>query len=318
MALDFDKFLASFLPQIPKKMYSQVAKSSPTMAAVMRKGATWDSGGDTFQPHIKHKHSTAVGSYKGYDTLDITPQDTRAAAEFKLKQYYSSIIFNGYEEAASSGENAVFKMAEIAVKDAEEAIRDKFATDLFGNGTGNSNKALLGLAAAVDDGTNVGTYGGIDRATNTFWKSQVDFTAAALTVARMRELYMKCVRGGNTNRPDFIVTDLNQWNNYAELIDGKTNIQQPTGKLTDVFANLGFAQLSFMGVPVVYDEYCSANTIFMLNSETTQLHTKPGRNFKPSEMVKISNMDAKAGQIFWAGELICTEPRANGKLTATA
>jgi hypothetical protein len=31
-------------------------------------------------------------------------------------------------------------------------------------------------------------------------------------------------------------------------------------------------------------------------------------------MVKPANMDARVGQIFWAGELICNEPRANGKI----
>lgn len=311
---NFDKFLASFLPKIPKVMYNNISKASPMMYMLMRLKKQWDSGGDTIKPHLKHKQATNVGSYQGYDTLDITPQDTRTDAEFKLKQAFASIIFNGYEDAASNGELAIFKMAEIATTDAEEALKDWFAQKLFGDGTGNSGKDILGLKAAVDDGTNVASYGGITRSTYPFWKSQYDGAAAALTIPKMRNIFTKCSRGGMENKPDFIVTDLNQWNKYAELVDGKTTIQQPLGKIGQEFANLGFTQISFMGVPVVYDEYCPANTMYFLNSKSLQLWTKPGRDFKPSEMVKPPNMDARVGQIFWAGELICTEPRANGKI----
>lgn len=311
---NFDKFLASFLPKIPKKMYDQIMKSSPLMYMIMKQKETWDSGGDTIKIHLKYRHATNAGSYRGYDTLDITPQDTRTDAEFKLKQMYASIIFNGYEEAASRGELAIFKMAAIAMEDAESALKDLFAQRLFLDGTGNSSKDFLGLKAAVDDGTNVGTYGGILRSTYTWWKSQYDGTAEANSVTKMRNIFTKCSRGGMENKPDFIVTDLIQWNKFAALVDGKTTIQQPLGKIGEQFANLGFTQISFMGVPVVYDEYCPAGTMWFLNSKTLQLQTKPGIDFKPTEMVKPPNMDAKVGQILWAGELICTEPRANGKM----
>lgn len=311
---NFDKFLASFLPKIPKKMYDNIMKSSPALYQIMKQKTPWDSGGDTIKIHLKYKHATNVGSYQGYDTLDITPQDTRTDAEFKLKQLYASIIFNGYENAASSGDLAIFKMADIAASDAEAALKDLFIRLMFLDGTGNSAKDLLGLKAAIDDGTNVGTYGGILRSTYTWWKSQYDGAAAALTVVKMQNIFVKCSRGGMENKPDYIVTDLNQFLKYLALVDGKTTIQQPLGKVGQEFANLGFTQVSFMGVPVVYDEYCPANTMYFLNSNTLSLYTKPGIDFKPTEMVKPANMDAKVGQILWAGELICQEPRANGKM----
>lgn len=314
MASSFDKFIASFLPKIPKQMYNQIKKSSPLMYMLLKNDKKWDSGGDTIKPHLKYKEATNRGSYRGFDTLDVTPQDTRTDAEFRLKQLYASIVFSGYEEAASRGELAIKKMAQVAFEDAESALKDLFAQQIFGDGTGNNGKDLLGLAAAVDDGTNVATYAGIDRSVYDFWKAQYDGAATALTVARMRQIFTKCARGGMKNAPDFIVTDLDTWNKYAELIDGKTNIQQPVGKLGKEFANLGFVQLSFMGVPVVYDEYCPANTMYFLNSDTIQLWTKPGLDFKPTELVKPPNQDAKVGQILYAGELICTEPRANGKI----
>lgn len=312
MASSFNKYFASWKDHIPKKMYDNISKRSPTLAALMKDKKEWDQGGDTIRPHIKYAHSTAVGSYQGYDTLNITPQSTRTDAEFRMKQLYASIIFNGYEEAASRGENAVFKMAEIAMKDAEDALTNLMSTQIFSDGTGNSGKDLLGLKAAVDDGTNVATYAGINRSTYTWWKAQVNLSVGAATIAKLRTLYTACVRGGMQNAPDFIVAGLDAWNHIATLLDSKQQINTQTNDMGKMFANFGFPYINFMGIPIVYDEYCPTDELYMLNSETIQLWNKPGMNFKPTEMVKIPNMDAHAGQILFFGEIICTEPRANG------
>ncbi|ALA68958.1 hypothetical protein GT50_01295 [Geobacillus stearothermophilus 10] len=319
MALNFDKFLASWLPLIPKKMYDNISKSSPTMYMLMRKKKTWDEGGDIIRPHIKYKHTSTRGSYSKYDKLNINPDDTRTAAEFRMKQLYATIRFNGYEEAADKGDLAVHKLVAAALDDAEASLKDLFAQQIFGDGTGNSGKDLTGLKAYVDDGTAVAVYGGIDRATNPWWKANVKKSAnnKVLDIKQMREVFAKCSRGGMENKPDFIVTDLNTWLQYAELVDGKTTIQQPLGKVAEEFANLGFAQLSFMGIPVVYDEYCPAYTMYFINSNTFQLYGKPGRMFTTSEIVKIPDEDSKVGQIFFAGEFVGTEPRANGRLDLT-
>lgn len=315
--LDFDKYLASLLPLIPKKMYDNVEKSSPLMKAFLSKKKTWDEGGDTIRPHIKHKHAENRGSYTGYDKLNIDPQNTRTAAEFKMKQLYASIVFNGYEEAADKGELAVHKLVATAVDDAETTLKDLFAQQVFGDGTGNNGKDLTGLKAYIDDGTNIAKYGGIDRATNAFWKANVATFANDYSnlLAVMKQQFAKSSRGGMDNRPDLIVTDLDTWLAYSELVDEKTQINQPLGKLGKEFANLGFVQQSFMGVPVVYDEYAPAGTIYMINSNTFQLWGKPGRQFQPSEIVKPADQDAKIGQIFFAGEFVGTEPRANALIT---
>lgn len=311
---NLDKMYASYKAEIPKKMHNQISKSSPTMLALMRKDETWDQGGDVIQPHLKYKRSTTNGSYKGYDTFDITPQDTRTSAMFYMKQLYGNFTISGYEEAADKGDNAVFKLLKIAMEDAEEDLKDKFATQIFGNGTGNGGKDILGISAAVDDGTNVATYAGINRTTDTWWKANYNGTTGALNTAKMRNMFMNCTRGGKENKPDLIVCDQQTWEWYAQVIDGKTNIQQPLGKLSEAIANLGFAQLSFMGVPVVWDEYCPVNTMYFLNSNTMQFWTKPGRKFSPTNLKEVPNGDFKVGQILWAGELICAEPRKNGVL----
>lgn len=311
MATSFNKYFASWLDLIPKKMYDNISRRSPTMAMLLKGKKTWDEGGDTIRPHIKYQHATNAGSYRGYDTLDITPQQTRTDGEFRMKQLYASIVFNGYESAASSGELAIFKMADIAMKDAEDALYNLMAQQIFSDGTGNAGKDLLGLAAAIDDGTNVAIYGGIDRTTATWWKSQYTNAVGAVTMDKLRRPYMLASRGGMQNSPDFMVAGLDAWDFVNALTDTKLEYTVPVNNAGKMFANMGFPFINVFGVPLVYDEYCPAADLYMLNSETIQFWNKPGMFAKPTELVKPANMDAKIGQLLTFGELICEEPRAN-------
>lgn len=311
MPSSFDKYFASWLNEIPKQMKDNIVKRSPTFTMLMRKEKVWDQGGDTIQPHIKYAQATNAGSYRGYDTLDITPQQTRTDAQFARKQNYASIVFNGYEVASSRGRNAIFKMAEIAMQDAEDTMFDKMATQIFSNGLGNGGKDILGLAAAIDDGTNTAVYGGIDRTTNPWWKAQFNGAIGTLSMSELTSAYVAASRGGMQNSPDFIVAGFDAWNAVNTLTRNRYETHSNVNNAGKMFGNMGFPYINFMGVPVVYDEYCPTGDLYMLNSETVQLWSDPIINFKPTEMVKPANMDAKIGQILWSGELICTEPRAN-------
>lgn len=315
MASSFNKYYASWVNEIPSRMFNNVIKRSPTLTMLTRKEKKWDSGGDTIQPAITYAFASNAGSYRGYDPLDITPQQTLTDAEFRRKQNYASIVYNGYETASSRGKNAIFKMAEVAMTDAENAIFNNMATQIFSNGTGNGGKDILGLDAAIDDGTGTAVYGGIDRSTNTFWKAGLTAVAGNLSMAQLTTAFVTASRGGVTNSPDFIVCGLNAWLAINTLCRTKFLEHAMTSNAGKMFGNLGFPMINFMGIPVVYDEYCPTGTAYMLNSETVQLWSDPVINMKPSELVKPPNMDALIGQIFWSGELICTEPRANWKLT---
>ena len=84
--------------------------------------------------------------------------------------------------------------------------------DLYLDGTGNAGKNFTGLASAVAD-TPTGTYGGIPRATFTFWANQYYSGAtnggAAVSAANIQQymtsLALSCVRGNNM--PDLWIGD---------------------------------------------------------------------------------------------------------------
>ena len=66
-------------------------------------------------------------------------------------------------------------------------------TMLFGNGTGNSGKDMLGLAACIGLGNDAGgsSFAGIDAtdSDNSWWRSSVKNQAGAIDVASMATMY---------------------------------------------------------------------------------------------------------------------------------
>ena len=111
-------------------------------------------------------------------------------------------------------------------------------------------------------------YGGIDRATWTFWQNQAQIAVGgAATAANIQQkfntLYAKCCRGND--HIDLIMVDNGYWGLYMASLQ---NIQRFTdSKLGD----LGFPAVKFMQADVVLDGgiggFTPVNTAYFLNTK---------------------------------------------------
>ena len=70
---------------------------------------------------------------------------------------------------------------EATMNDATNQMMDGMANALYTNTT--NNQAFIGLNGAVDDGTNLVTYGNINRTANTWWQSKV-YSAGSVAPTR--------------------------------------------------------------------------------------------------------------------------------------
>jgi len=179
------------------------------------------SGGNVILQELMYNDASTqnASSYSGYDTIDITPNSPISAAQFDLKQYAAAVSISGLEQLQNAGKEQIIDMLEGRVQVAEAQLMNQISAGVYSDGTGNSGKDITGLAAAISTAPTSGTYGGINRATWSFWRN-VAFDAttdggAAATSANiqsyMNRVAVQLVRG--TDRPDMIVAD----NNYYRL-----------------------------------------------------------------------------------------------------
>ena len=303
---NFDNLLTTTLANYRKTLTDNVFTARPLTYTLMEKGRIRMLNGGTkiVEPLIYGQNGT-VGSYSGYDSIALTPQEGISAAEFEWKQYAASISISGIEEAKNNGEQEIINLLEAKIMQAEESMRESFNTMFFADGTGNSGKDWNGLGNLVESGN---TVGGIDSNTYTWWRSKEDNTAAALTLAQMANIYNSTSVGND--HPDTLLTSQTLFEKYESLL-------QPQLRYTDTkTADAGFQNLLFKAAPVMYDVHCDANTFYFLNSKYITLVGHSDKWFSQTAFISPEDTDARYALIMCYGNLTVRNRAKQGKLTA--
>lgn len=312
MALNYDALTALTREYFIKSLADNVFDELPTLNYFREKGDAVPGGRKIVQPLI-YAQNTARGSFKGYDVLDTSPTDEFTAAEYPWARLYVNISISGEEEDQNRGKLAVVNLLRSKMEVAKQSIKDMFADQLFGDGTGNGGKDLLGLQAAVDDGTNVAVYGGIDRTQHGFWKSQYrDLAGANITLSDIGKMITACSDG--SDRPDRIVCDPEMWDHLLDLIEQKVRYVDQ-GKTVQV----SYDRIMYRGIEIVWDRKCPAGTLYFLNRKYLKLRPHVDyKNFKDTGWKKPTNQDAAVMQILWYGQLMSSNCRRTGKIVNAA
>ena len=303
---NFDNLLTTTLANYRSTLTDNVFTARPLTYKLMEGGRIRMLNGGTkiVEPLIYGQNST-VGSYSGYETLSLTPQEGISAAEFEWKQYAASIAISGIEEAKNNGEQEIINLLEAKIMQAEESMRESFNQMFFADGTGNSSKDWNGLGNLVESGN---TVGGINSTTYSWWSSQEENTATALTLAQMSSLY-NSVSVGN-DHPDLLLTTQTLFEKYEALL-------QPQLRYTDTkTADAGFQNLLFKAAPVMYDTGCTAGVFFFLNSKYLTLCGHSAKWFQQTEFIRPEDLDARYALIMCYGNLTVRNRAKQGKLTA--
>ena len=283
------------------------------------------SGGNVILQELMYNDATTqnAGSYSGYDVIDITPNSPISAAQFDMKQYAAAVSISGFEMLQNSGKEQIIDMLEGRMQVAEAQLMNQISAGVSSDGTGNGGKDITGLAAAVSITPTSGTYGGINRATWSFWQNvkfdaTTDGTAAATSgniQSYMNRVAIQLVRG--TDRPDMIVAGNDYYRFYLESLQ---NIQRITSESS---AAAGFTSIKYMGAGLNCDVFLdggiggqlATDRMYFLNTKYIFLRPHRDRNFVPIGGDRQSvNQDAVVKLMGWAGNLTCSGAQFNGVL----
>jgi len=314
--------IATTIQSRTKQIADNVTKNNALLARLNERGNVKPfGGGNVIMQELSFAENGNAGFYSGYDLLPVATADVISASEFNIKQLACPVVMSGLEMLQNAGQEQFIDLLEARLNVAESTMANKLAESVYSDGTGSSGKEVTGLNAAVPSDPTTGTYGGIDRATYTFWRSGLyDFstegvTASATTIqAALNSLWGSLVRGAD--RPDLVVLDNTYWTYYM----GSLQAQQ---RFTDATTgNLGFPTLKFMDSDVVLDGgiggYCPSATGFMLNTKYLFLRPHRDRNMvalSPKARYAI-NQDAEVQILGWAGNLTCSGAQFQGRVQA--
>lgn len=285
------------------------------------------SGGNVILQELMYNDPNTInaGSYSGYDVIDITPNSPISSAQYDIKQYAAAVTISGLEQLQNAGKEQIIDLLEGRMQVAEAQLVNNISAGVYSDGTGNGGKNITGLQAAISTNPTSGTYGGINRATWSFWRNQA-FSAstdggAPVTSANiqsyMNRLAVRLVRG--TDRPDMIVADNNYYRAFLESLQA---IQRVTSEDS---AAAGFTSIKYMGAGLNCDVFLDGgiggsiptNTMYFLNTKYIFFRPHRDRNFVPIGGERQSvNQDAIVKLMGWAGNLTTSGAQFQGVLFA--
>lgn len=225
-------------------------------------------------------------SFSGLDKFNTNLPSTKKFLTFDPRGYEQPVVLSQMEvdanaSAGGDGDKQAAKAVGVAMEEAANEASETLGTMFYSDGTGNSSKDFLGLAAIVDDGGEVATYGGLSRSTYTTLKANETDLGGALTFAAMASMYDLCTV--QNDEPSVIITTKTIWSAFEALhqsmishnTSGTSNAQKVNYSYLSragfvdskeaLKGDKGFKALAYRGTPVISDEKCTSGTMWFLN-----------------------------------------------------
>lgn len=134
---------------------------SPTAARLLTRSKSFSAVRDRVA--VKKSRGTNQGSFAGLDPFNTNVQDNKTYAYFEPRALYQDVEKVGLEEDINAlGGSLAINYEDSQMSDAITDFAALISEQIWVDGTGNSNKDMIGFGLSIDSS---GTYAGLSRTT---------------------------------------------------------------------------------------------------------------------------------------------------------
>ena len=294
--------LNSSLQRSRKKLIMASIRSNALMAwAFANDRVEYEDGGYQISNPLVVGRNPNITSYEYYDSLPVAQTNEFASVNYGWSRVAGTVIISDQEEDENKGESAIFKLMKAKMDVLEESIKEKFSEYLYSAGGGADP---LGLSSLVPDDPTTGTLGGLNRASETQWRTSAYNFSGGLDATNIEEAFDDVLMDLTlkSDKPDLILAGRNIYRLYRAAVRDKVIIQLTESNSGKKMYDLGFSGVSHQGIPILYDEDCPVNKAYFLNSKYLRLHILKGVNMKVKNLNSPWDMDATGSRVVWQGQ----------------
>lgn len=297
----WDAVLSTTMHNYRKSLTDNIFQGRPLLQELMSKGRvrTVDGGISIVEPLLLGPGE--ANSYGPWQQLQVNAVAGISAAQFPWRQIYATIIISGLEEAQNNGKEQMISLVEAKVMQAEETLKAILSQMIWGSRGGAALGTDFTAFTTLIDAT--AAAGGITPAAGpaveNVWRSPtwdastntgVDATGGAITVPGaamtspydgsevervLRHMFMLASDGGG-DHVNGIYCGLGWYSAYEASLT-------PQVRYTDTSkANLGFSNILFKNIPLVWDPDAPTGTALGINSKYIGMTLHSQRNFTQS------------------------------------
>lgn len=316
----------------------QVLRDNYFFGKIMQKTKKWDGSQMLFP--IKYQKGVASVAFNGFDLLPITQQPVSVNMTFYPTFVATNVALSGSDLSVNSTPMQTLKLMKVMMESRAQDAADDIGNFLQGDGTSFGGKAPMGLAGAVDNGTNLATYGGLSRASYTGLNSTVTASGGTISLVKVRTLWNSISDGPVI--PNFILTDYTTWGYFEQLqTPYQRNNQDFSPSQRTVASTSGYTEQRWDGMIISRDKKVTTGYFYMLNLNVLEWYAlkwwegekvspkakdiqgnvyedkmySPGEAFSWTGMIKAYNQGTVNGFMILGGQLINLAPFRNGVLT---
>lgn len=316
--------IASELTAVTRRAYMptlvvQIYTSNPLVSSLLENSAVAGGGISPISIPVQG-NSMVQPQWIGYDGSFTQPGNIPGIvpAEFDLKGLVVGIPFLGMEGLVQV-DYAIVPLIEARMNDATSVISSTLSNSLYLNTA--DTQQVIGLPAAIDDGTQAVTYGGLNRNLQPFWRSTVVNNVVPVVPTRALILqYVNQVTKQVGEKPKMGVCGFGTWTALAQdftaleryNVTSSGSYSDPDGRVQALFTAIDVA-----GVPIYADANCPEGTLYLLNTDYLGLHIheRASFHFTGFESTLANGQFGYFGAVLTLMELVNSKPRAHGKFT---
>lgn len=222
-------------------------------------------------------------------------------------------------EALLQSTEAIIPILDARMNDVRAVMIQQMSQAMF---TNNQSNPLMpdSFATAFDDGTNVTTYGGINRSANPFWQGQFyQNQGAILTRGNLSSLSLQITdRAGGEFTPMCIMSP-GDFATLQSTIIGTEQVNVFPGGRYNLDTNLrsGFPNINVNGVTYFNDHWCPTGTMYYINPKYTAIYLSDDAAFDFSGFYSTIPMMqvAQVGVGIVGYNLVSVKPKSGAQVT---
>lgn len=332
LALDFN---------LANKPIDQITTARPLISFLTKKQKTFPGG----KQYITEQLMTAYGSnfqwfygdqgvtYNKRSPIDLSQFPWRGAHdgftlnEDQLAQNGVTMTDGPPKQNTGAERLQLTNLLETQTDALRLGFEQKFDYELHLDGT-QSSEALAGLDLLISTTPTSGVVGGIDRATNTWWRNNVSTGISTGTagnlISTMEQVWRACTRNGG-QAPDYILVGETFLDAFRK--DAASQIQRFLTNGNRATLDPSVSDLQFKGVPLVWDPVFAdldaalspsvpwQKRCYFINSNWIRLRPIEGHNMVTRKPPRVYNRYAYYWGLTWKGAMTLSKANAHAVIS---
>lgn len=269
------------------------------------------SGGRQILDTLEYAENDSVSFIGRGGTVPLNDREFLTNSVWTWHYLVASIVRFGVDDQQNRGKTAILNLAKAKISNAQNSIISTLESTLCA-GAGSNGGAFDGLQHLVQtDPTVSSTVGNIPQNTETWWRNKTDTMSgssfATNGTAKMRTMVNNCMNNRAMDRPDLILTTQTVFEFCEDNILDKFQIHDK--KLAD----LGFENIKFKNIPLIWSPSVSAQKMYFLNTRFITFVYDPAVFFDMTDWKAIPDqVNDRAAQIITACGFTTNRRRVHG------